>query len=153
MAVEMQEIPLTRDRERGAEREMIAEFATELDSPGRARRLVVAALHQWGHESLVDDAALVLSELATNAVLHARSPFSVVVRKQRSGLRIAVGDEQPLSTSAREQGLTARAGHGLSLIDVLCTRWGVEEGTGESEEASEKKVVWAELPYGTAAIG
>jgi hypothetical protein len=153
MAVEMQEVSLARDKEREAEHEINAEFPAEVDSPGRARRLVVAALRRWGRESLGDDAALVLSELATNAVLHAKSPFSIVVREQRSGLHIAVADERPLSASAREHGLTARVGHGLSLIDVLCTRWGVEEGARDGEGAGERKVVWAELPYETKATG
>jgi len=120
--------------------EVTAEFPAERDSPGRARRLVVTALKRWGHEqALVDDAALVLSELATNAVVHAASSFSIEVRGEATGLRIAVTDERPLVATPAEQGLIPRTGHGLGLTDALCTRWGVEGTPGG-------KVVWAELP-------
>jgi anti-sigma regulatory factor (Ser/Thr protein kinase) len=139
--------------------EMVAEFAAEREAPGHARRLVVAALREWGHdEALVQDAALVLSELATNAVVHAGSPFSVAVRAQESVLRVAVQDASPLDAASSEQGwapeqgsvtghgLVARAGHGLGLIDVLATRWGVEA-------SASGKVVWAEIPYAASAGG
>jgi anti-sigma regulatory factor (Ser/Thr protein kinase) len=153
------------------ELEVVAEFAAEREAPGRARRLVVASLRQRGHdESLVQDAALVLSELATNAVVHADSPFSVAVRARGSVLRVAVQDARPLDAAAPEQrgapergsaperdwapeqgsapgqGLTARPGHGLGLIDVLATRWGVEA-------TASGKVVWAELPYASSGDG
>jgi anti-sigma regulatory factor (Ser/Thr protein kinase) len=121
--------------------EVVAEFAAEREAPGRARRLVVTALREWGQdESLVQDAALVLSELATNAVVHAGSAFSVAVRAQESVLRVAVQDASPLDAASPERGLIARTGHGLGLIDVLATRWGVEA-------TASGKVVWAELPY------
>jgi len=120
--------------------EVMAEFAGESDMPGRARRLVVAALEQRGHdEILVGDAALVLSELASNAVLHAGSPFSVVVRTRDSRLRIAVSDSTPPLSSSPDGGLIPRPTHGLSLVQELCSCWGVEGTAGG-------KVVWAELP-------
>jgi hypothetical protein len=116
-----------------------AEFAGEYDMPGRARRLVVAALEQCGHdEILVADAALVLSELASNAVLHAGSPFSVAVRSGDSSLRIAVSDSTPLLSSLKDGGLIPRPTHGLSLVQALCCCWGVEGTAGG-------KVVWGEL--------
>lgn len=152
MAVEMQKIPLARGEENGAEREIIAAFAPELDSPGRARRLVTARLRQWGHEpAFMDEAALVISELTTNAVLHAESSFSIVVRARDSRLYIAVQDKRPLTTLAREQGLTVQPGHGLSIVDTLCTCWGVKEGVDE-DGGGEGKVVWAELPYDRASV-
>jgi anti-sigma regulatory factor (Ser/Thr protein kinase) len=130
--------------------EVVAEFAAEREAPGRARRLVVPSLREWGQdERLVQDAALVLSELATNAVVHAGSPFSVAVRVQQSVLRVAVQDSSPLDAtspergSAPEQRLIARTGHGLGLIDVLATRWGVEA-------TASGKVVWAEIPCATS---
>ncbi len=127
--------------------EVVAEFAAERESPGRARRQVVAALREWGHdESLVQDTALVLSELATNAVVHAGSAFSVAIRARGSVLRVAVQDASPLDAAASEEGLIARTGHGLGLIDVLATRWGVDA-------SASGKVVWAELPYAARASG
>jgi hypothetical protein len=113
-----------------------ARFEPEHGSPGRARRLVCGRLREMGHaEALVEDAALVLSELANNAVLHARSAFSVAVQIEDSALRVAIEDGSPLDAGAT---LPAQRGHGLGVIDALATRWGVER-------KSDGKVVWAEL--------
>ena len=122
-----------------AEAGVAAEFAADLHAPGRARRLVVAVLLQWGHESpLVDNAALVVSELATNAVLHAGSPFLVTVRADDSIVRVAVGDRSPLLATERHGGLIPRPMHGLGLVDRLSTHWG-------ARQTHDGKVVWAEL--------
>jgi anti-sigma regulatory factor (Ser/Thr protein kinase) len=119
--------------------ELKARFSAELNAPGRARRLLMSEMRQWGHdEPLVQDAALVLSELATNAVRHAGSPFSIAVRVEGSMLRIAVGDSRPLATALRNGELTPQPLHGLGLIDALSTDWGVDG-------AADGKVVWAEL--------
>jgi anti-sigma regulatory factor (Ser/Thr protein kinase) len=122
-----------------SETELVAEFPAAREAPGRARRMAVASLRQWGHDGpLVEDVALVLSELATNAVVHAGSPFSVTVRVKDSTLRVAVADASPQTVAMREQGLSVQRGHGLGLVDVLATRWGVED-------TSDGKVVWVEL--------
>jgi anti-sigma regulatory factor (Ser/Thr protein kinase) len=115
--------------------DVAAGFPAEPESPGRARRLVAATLRQWGHDdALVDDVALIVSELTTNAVRHARSPFVLAVRVQNAMLRVAVQDETPPAG-----GFLARPAHGLGLVDALSTRWDVER-------TPAGKVVWAELP-------
>jgi hypothetical protein len=119
--------------------DVAAEFSAERDMPGRARRLVVAALEQGGHdENLIGDAALVLSELASNAVLHAGSAFSVAVREQDATLRIAVEDSARLPPGLCNGGLIPHPAHGLGVVQALSRRWGVE-GTPHG------KVAWAEL--------
>jgi hypothetical protein len=124
---------------RPSEVDVVADFTAECDMPGRARRLVVAALEQCGHEQIVvGDAALVLSELASNAVLHAGSPFSVTVRTEASTLRVAVQDSTPLRSRLRDGGLIPRPTHGLCVVQALSTCWGVED-------TPDGKVVWAEL--------
>jgi hypothetical protein len=121
--------------ESSAEFELTAKFDAERDAPGQARRMIVAALRQKGYEdTLVQDAALVLTELAANAVLHAGSPFSVSVSLEDSMLRIAVGDRMPLAG----HGLIPRQGRGLGLIDAVSTRWGTAVVSGG-------KIVWAKL--------
>lgn len=122
--------------------ELTASFPAERESPGRARRLAACELRYWGHgEELVNEAALVLSELASNAVIHAGSPFTISVQAQDSLLRIAVRDQCPaLATANGDGGLLVRAPHGLAVIQALSAQWGVEntpDGAG--------KVVWAEL--------
>lgn len=114
------------------------EFPPKCNAPGQARRMTVAALRQGGYgEALVQDAALVVSELATNAVLHAGSPFSLSVRVEESILRLAVHDTSPIGAMP-DRGLIARPGRGLGLIDALAAGWG-------AQVAAEGKVVWAEL--------
>jgi DcmR-like sensory protein/histidine kinase-like protein len=118
-----------------------AMFGSEPDSPGAARRLVVDALHRWGAaNTLVNDVALLVSELATNAVRHAHSSFSVTVRASGSTLRVAVHDAVPLAGTVSQAWLIPEPLHGLSLVDALCTCWGVED-------TPSGKLVWAELPY------
>ncbi|HXC44968.1 MAG TPA: ATP-binding protein [Solirubrobacteraceae bacterium] len=117
----------------------MADFPAARDSPGRARRLIVAALTQWGCATeLVQDAAVVASELATNAVLHAGSPFSISGELQDGLLRLAVEDACPLSVAMRGGRLSPQPTHGLGLVEAMSVRWGVEG-------SPRGKVIWAEL--------
>ncbi len=118
---------------------LLAEFAAERASPRQARRLVLSALVEWGCSLiLLQDAAVVVSELATNAVLHAASSFSLSVTLEDSLLRIAVHDARSLSVTVRGGGLNSQPTHGLGLVEALSLRWGAE-GTAQG------KAVWAEL--------
>ncbi len=118
---------------------LAVEFAVERASPGRARRLALSVLSEWGcSPSLMRDAAVVVSELATNAVLHAASSFSLSVTLEDSLLRIAVHDASPLSVTMHDGGLSPQPTHGLGLVEALSLRWGAEGTT-------QGKAVWAEL--------
>jgi anti-sigma regulatory factor (Ser/Thr protein kinase) len=129
-----------RTAEEGSARKLVAEFASGHDSPGRARRLVLSALAEWSCDPvLLQDAAVVVSELATNSVLHAGSSFSISVALDEALLRIAVHDTKPLSVAVRDGGLSPQPTHGLGLVEALSLRWGTE-GTAQG------KAVWAELP-------
>jgi hypothetical protein len=113
--------------------EVKAEFGAQLDSPRATRRFVVDSLRSWGHSGeMLDDAAIVSSELAANAVAHACSPFSVTLSSEDSVVRVSVHD-----TGSRH-GMPVQAGHGLSMVAALASSWGVEA-------LPEGKVVWAEL--------
>jgi hypothetical protein len=115
------------------------ELAPARDAPGEARRRIVVALRGHGcGEILVQDAALVVSELAANAVVHAKSSFSVSVSLRASTLRIDVADGGPVAAAATSQAWVPRQGRGLGLIDALCARWG-------TDATAEGKVVWGEL--------
>ncbi|MDA0160625.1 MEDS domain-containing protein [Solirubrobacter ginsenosidimutans] len=115
------------------------EFSADRAAPGRARDLLVDALRHLGHDGeLLDDARLVVTELAANAVVHASSSFSVSVREEGSSVRILVGDRSPVAPAMREASVTRLSGRGMQLIAAVATRWGVVF-------TPDGKVVWAEL--------
>jgi anti-sigma regulatory factor (Ser/Thr protein kinase) len=109
-------------------------FPPELESCARARLFVRSTLRRWGRDGdRVDDAALVASELATNAVVHARSGFSVEVHVEGEALRVTVGDTAPAPAAAWR----VQPRHGLSIVGALCNRWRVspmERGKAVSAE-------------------
>lgn len=116
---------------------LAASFPAAPESPGCARRLLADALRLGGCErAFVDTATLVLSELASNAVRHAGSPFSIAATIEGCTLRLAVEDRG--SPSARTT-MVARPTHGLGVVDALASSWGVKA-------APRGKLVWAELP-------
>jgi anti-sigma regulatory factor (Ser/Thr protein kinase) len=98
------------------------------------RREVADLLRSHGADALVDDAVVIITELANNAALHAGTPFEVGGLLTDHVFRIEVADGSPLRppTSEAEEGL------GLHLVGRLADRWGVSEDGGG-------KVVWAEL--------
>jgi len=106
-----------------------------------AREFVTTNLHLWGYEGVVDDAVLLVSELVTNAVIHARTPVDLVVRRVGSALRIEVFDDGHGVPEPRYADLDDSAGRGLGLVQALATRWGVDDKAGG-------KTVWFELPAG-----
>jgi anti-sigma regulatory factor (Ser/Thr protein kinase) len=116
------------------------EFSADRAALARARELLVDALRSLGHDGeLLDNARLVVTELAANAVVHARSPFSVSIRDEGSTVRILVSDQSPIAPALREPSSTLTSGRGMRLIAALATRWGVDF-------TPDGKVVWAELP-------
>jgi anti-sigma regulatory factor (Ser/Thr protein kinase) len=119
-----------------------ADFAAEAGAPGAARRFVRDALREWGHveKDLVDDATLVVSELATNAVVHADSAFSVgvSVSPAQQLVRLSVRDANPNMSTIADSTTAPRHGLGLILVANLASCWGVEF-------TSSAKVVWAEF--------
>jgi anti-sigma regulatory factor (Ser/Thr protein kinase) len=120
--------------------EVTRDFEANPLAPGAARRWLLESLRNFGgFEAAADDAALVLSELATNAILHARSPFSVVVRAERSLLHISVEDRAPVGPMPGAAEPMVESGRGLRLVAVVSSRYGVEAVTGGG------KRVWAEL--------
>ena len=86
---------------------------------------------------------LCVTELLTNVIDHLGEGTPVTVRVTGTDLghtRIEVTDPDPRALptllSATE---TAESGRGLTLVDVLAQRWGVDQG-------ADRKTVWCELP-------
>jgi anti-sigma regulatory factor (Ser/Thr protein kinase) len=118
-----------------------ARFDPKLDGPAAARHFIRALLRARGDgdRPLAHDAQLVVSELATNAVIHARTPFSVSMRHEPAAIRISVADASPLHPIVEHTPPTALSGRGLRLVDAVAGSWGVEHGPAG-------KTVWAEVP-------
>jgi hypothetical protein len=120
-------------------------FPCALAAARQARHFVVDTLHAWGQDTFADDAAIVTAELAANAVLHARSAFTVVVSHSRDHLTIAVKDTSPLVSAEGGSPLPVRRGHGLAVVAKIARRWA-------ADPAPQGKAVWAELSPRAAAM-
>lgn len=115
------------------------QFPADAAAAADARRVITDALRRAGHGGpLLDDARLIITELAGNAVAHARSPFTVSIHRGQSTVRILVRDGSRVVPAIRETSPTAPSGRGLRLVAALASRWGVDP-------APDGKVVWAEL--------
>jgi GAF domain-containing protein/anti-sigma regulatory factor (Ser/Thr protein kinase) len=83
-------------------------------------------------------AALLTSELVTNAVLHAATPMCVTLHILPDRIRVDVADGNPHFPSIKEYGKDAATGRGLTLFNTLASNWGVQAVDGG-------KIVWFEL--------
>jgi len=109
-----------------------------------ARLHAVHVLHEWGLRDLTDDAALIVSELMTNAadasvVLPERPPIALRLLASETSLVIEAWDQSPLDIEPREADADAECGRGLMVVAALSDRWGCER-TGY-----RRKAVWAVL--------
>lgn len=104
-----------------------------------ARRFVTERLlaDDLGH--LTDAACLIVSELATNAVRHAHTPFRVTMVRNDSELLLEVHDGSSAPPVPREGAAFDVAGRGLHLVGALSEDWGV------TPHALGGKSVWATL--------
>ena len=102
------------------------------------RRFAVSACRAGGLARLCDTVALLVSEVATNALVHGEGEVQVRVRATGPVLRVEVADGSPRLPARRTAGPLEEGGRGLSLVEQLSNGWGAyREGPG--------KVVWFEL--------
>jgi anti-sigma regulatory factor (Ser/Thr protein kinase) len=105
-------------------------YACHPESVRAARRFIAERVEQLGLNSL-PDIQLMVSELATNAVLHAGSPFDVTVeRLNDTAVRVEVRDFGQGLPRYFNRGANAERGRGLQIIDVLADTWGVDTRPG-----------------------
>ncbi|MFI8966199.1 ATP-binding protein [Streptomyces sp. NPDC053493] len=114
-----------------------------------ARDFTRQALYDWGwlpaatadRRAAAEDVLLVVSELVTNACLHAEGPEALRVVRRDGVLRLEVADRgagQPAPRSPHRAGRPG--GHGMFIVQRLCRDWGVDRVPG-----APGKTVWAEL--------
>ncbi len=90
---------------------------------------------------VAEDVLLLVSELVTNAVLHARTAVRVSASAKGGHIMVSVGDDDPLhAPSAAERGTLATSGRGIRLVELLASSWGVEV-------EAQSKIVWFESTY------
>ncbi|MFJ6566289.1 SpoIIE family protein phosphatase [Streptomyces sp. NPDC091292] len=144
-------IPPSR-RRRPTPREARTSLPGNPQSPAAARRFVRTTLTHWTGpvvlDRLVDDAVLLVSELVTNAVVHAGTDVGLLCRLEDTAddgtaLVVEISDHHParpirggLAPVGQE---TPEFGHGLQLVSGLAAAWGITYRPGT-------KTVWARLP-------
>ena len=117
------------------------------DSVPTARRFVESIITSWGLPDLGWTAALVVSELAANAALHAGTSFTVTVNGDGDGrVRLEVSDGSRRLPLQRAYGVDATTGRGLRLVARIASSWGVDDGTAG-------KTVWVVLDAASVRAG
>ncbi|MEU7744566.1 ATP-binding protein [Nonomuraea sp. NPDC049158] len=102
---------------------------------GKARQLVREALAGWSLSALAEDVAMVVSEVATNVVVHAKSSMTLSLRRCGRSVRGEVADRSPGWPTPLPAGPDEEHGRGLAIVAAYADRWGVDP-------ASEGKIVW-----------
>jgi len=133
------------DRDAGPEwAEVRRSFAAEGAAVPEVRRFARDVCRRLGPSArgaTTADVELVASELATNAVLHAASGFSVSIGFGGDVVRVSVADTGPGQLAPVVPRISSVGGRGLRIVETLSHAWGVEDITGG-------KSVWAELRVG-----
>lgn len=114
-------------------------------SVSQARRFCSTTLTGWGADpELESNCVLLVSELATNAVLHAGTPFTISIERGER-LRVEVTDGDPRLPQLRDYGLQAMSGRGLHLVEALARASG-------SAVVDGGKAVWFELDWAAQMV-
>ena len=111
-----------------------------------ARRFVTETLETWGLDVLAYDAATIVSELGTNAIVHGQNDlaeeFHVTLTADYDQLTITVtdpGGEDPAELFPGEPHVGAESGRGLGIVAAYSDDWGWQRQPGAG------KIVWAVL--------
>ena len=115
------------------------ELPTITESVPAARRFVMEMMRDSDTVADLDTASLLVTEIVTNAVLHALTPVTLSVEVGADVVRIEVGDGSEAPPRMRAFSPIAATGRGLRLLESLALRWGVRP------EPSGGKVVWFEV--------
>jgi hypothetical protein len=100
-------------------------FAPEPRSVPAARRFVRDLVVAAGLERWAGDAQLAVSELCTNVILHAHTPFEVTVQVAPDGVYVEVWDDDPVLPARRVSSTASTTGRGLELLAAVASSSGV----------------------------
>jgi DNA-binding NarL/FixJ family response regulator len=118
-------------------RHHVLTLPADIASSSTGRRFVRNLLDE-ANETLAGDVELLVSELVSNAVIHAGTDPRLEVRIAADTVRVEVYDADPSSPVARQPDSAGPGGRGLHLVDRLASRWGFEL-------LDEGKLVWFEV--------
>ena len=120
-------------------------LAPDASSLSLARHFASSTLELWDYEDSDDIVPLLTSEIVSNAVRHAAGDVGLeLVLVDGATLRVHASDESPDSPVNRRASPDGIGGHGLTIVESLASRWGVERHEGF-------KVVWYETPVAPRA--
>ena len=105
---------------------------------GLAREFVRHCCHDWGADDPEDTASLVVSELVTNALQHAKGPVTLFVARRLDRIVLTVQDGSEAMAEVELPGPLEESGRGMLLVQSLTTAWGEQPVPGG-------KRVWAEV--------
>jgi len=114
-------------------------LAVQPVSASLARNFVRRHLLAHGLPAVSDDVVLVVSELATNALVHARTPFTVSIRRFEQTVILIVEDGSRDRPALIAHEMTDTSGRGLAIVTLLSAAWGADE------HHDGRKSVWAEF--------
>ena len=121
------------------------QFAPATASPAQARDFVERPLIQHGLVHLAGDIRLVVSELVTNAVVHARTSIRVRIEELPCCVKVTVCDgsvDLPVLSLSAHLSDETEHGRGLWIVDACSSDWGTDLMDGEG------KAIWARWPCG-----
>lgn len=122
-----------------------ATFGPQDGSARLARAAVEGALTEAGVDPMtINDALLVLSELVSNAIRHARTEYTVSAGLSEGSVRLEVFDRDTRPPALMGLDDESTSGRGLHIVAGLASDWGWSSQEGDHGVAG--KVVWAEVP-------
>jgi anti-sigma regulatory factor (Ser/Thr protein kinase) len=112
-------------------------------SSTRDARIAVSEVALAGglDESARETLVLIVSELVTNAVCHAATPYDLTVDVEGRSVHVEVSDADPAEPTRRVAVADRAGGHGLNLVAGLADRW----GTMARDDGVPGKTVWADI--------
>ena len=115
----------------------------DLRSAGEARNLVRSTLAGWTDSDRIDDIVLCVSELVTNAIVHAASSPRVMVHVRPAVIHVEVSDTSEAHPTPRDAGPSDTSGRGMSILSGYSDRWGSLRRSGGGG-----KTVWFDVARG-----
>lgn len=110
----------------------------DVRSASVARGFIRDTLESWGRQDVEADACLAVSELVTNAVVHAKTTARVRITYEKRVIHLEVVDCSPQQPVVYEAGVEETNHRGMHLVDSISKNWGINPtATG--------KVVWLDL--------